>query len=516
MTIELEEMPKKPVFTSGLDEARKQMESIRADAEAKLAQLATIEKQLAEQERNIQYASEVIKERLGSIIESDKFLTFFKKPYVAWPQGKNKVLVYVPKFVKGFEVGWLIKEDETYFIYQLDQYSAWLGDVPQDLLQEINFKQEVQGTIEGDTLYFEAGAKDTIKKKLGHHLAQVNENQARITRGHIFDVIAEMVESGCLPFKPRRVSNDDLRQAKSEIKLRGYQKPAINKFLETGAVGIFYPTGAGKSFISLAAMDMLKGKKLLLVPSRTLAEQWEWYIETYCPHIKDEVKISTYQGYRDYEEEYILTVYDECQRLPADTFSRLSVIKTKYRIGLSASPHREDGRESYIFALTGFPVGLNWKEYMETVGRTYHPIFVHVVRSTTGKMAKLRELVDMTKKTFIFCDTIELGKQVSKMFDIPYIYGETMNRLQEIADHKVVAVSRVADLGVSVKDLQRIIEVDFLFGSRQQELQRTGRLMHSEAKNTKHDIIMTEQELSSYGKRLWALREKGFNIKILE
>ncbi|KKM62558.1 hypothetical protein LCGC14_1520460 [marine sediment metagenome] len=28
--------------------------------------------------------------------------------------------------------------------------------------------------------------------------------------------------------------------------------------------------------------------------------------------------------------------------------------------------------------------------------------------------------------------------------------------------------------------------------------------------------IMTEEELSSYGKRLWSLQEKGFKINIIE
>ena len=507
------EMPK---ITDPLTQAQKELDQIIADAEAKKRKLAEMQAAMAEQQANLQYAGEVLKEKLGNILEQDKFLTFFGKPYIAWPQGKNKVLVFVPKFVKGFQVGWLLKETDSFYVYQLDQYSAWLGDVPKALLDEINFRKEVDGVVQGNTLFFEPSQKEIIKKKLGHHLAEVGENQARITRGHVFDIIAEMVENGSLPFKAQPISENDLREPKSGIKLRSYQKPVMDKFLQTGAVGVFHPTGAGKSFVSLYAMDILKGPKLLIVPTRTLAEQWSWYIETYCPHVKDEVKIVTYQGWRDSEEEYTLTIYDECQRLPADTFSRLAVIKTKYRLGLSASPHREDGRESYIFALTGFPVGLNWREYMDTVGRTYHPIYVHVVRSNTGKMAKLRELLDMDKKTFIFCDTIELGKQVAKTYDIPYIYGETSNRLEEIDSHKVVAVSRVADLGVSVKDLERIIEIDFLFGSRQQELQRTGRLMHSEAKTTRHDIIMTESEFNQYGKRLWALREKGFTVKVLE
>ena len=51
------------------------------------------------------------------------------------------MLVAVPKFVKGFQVGWLWKETDTFYIYQFDQYSAWLGDAPADLLEAINFKR---------------------------------------------------------------------------------------------------------------------------------------------------------------------------------------------------------------------------------------------------------------------------------------------------------------------------------------------------------------------------------------
>lgn len=491
-----------------------ELEQIKEDADLKLMKLGEIEKAIKEQEKNLEYTSSVISTKLGNILEKEKFLEFFKKPYVIIPQGKNKILVAVPKFVKGFQVGWLWKETENYFIYLLDQYSAWLGDVPQELLQEINFKKEIDGTVQGDTIFYEPSQKEVIKKKLGYHLKDVGDNQAIIIRGHVFDVIADMIQNGCLPFKPKAVEKDDVRGKTSKIELRPYQKVAYEKFMETGAVGIFHPTGAGKSFIALYLMDIIKGKKIIIVPTKTLAEQWNYYIETYIPNLKEEIKISTYQGFRDMGEEYTLTIYDECQRLPADTFSRLSVIKTKYRIGLSASPHREDGRESYIFALTGFPVGLNWREYMDTVGKKYHPVYVHIVFSMSGKMRKLEQLVDFKKKTLIYCDTIELGKKIANQFNIPYIYGQTSHRLDEVKDNKVLVVSRVMDLGVSIKDLQRIIEVDFLYGSRGQELQRTGRLMHSDVAE-KHDIIMTESEITNYGKRLWALQEKGFDIKLV-
>lgn len=495
-------------------ELEQQLADIRERAALLSHDLETLESLKKKQEENLQYAAGVLNDKLGSVIESDKFLSFFKRPYVTIPTGKNRVLVAVPKFIPNFTVGWFWKETESFYIYQLDQYSVWLGDVPQELMAEINFKPAFQATVDGDKVVFSPESKDTVKKTLGPLITDVAENQARIVRGHQFDVLAEIISAGSLPFKPRPVDKADLRPAQSAIKLRPYQQVAEDRFLDTGAIGVFHPTGAGKSFIVMHVSDILKGPKLIVVPTRTLADQWAYYVETHIPHAKNEIKIVTYQGFRVDDTEYVLTVYDECQRLPADTFSRLATINTKYRLGLSASPYREDGRTDYIFALTGFPMGLDWKTYMTTVGRSYHPINVYVVRSTAGKLSKMASLIDMTKKTLVFCDTIELGKRAAAMLKVPYIYGQTNARLDILAQNRVTVVSRVMDLGVSIKDLQRIIEIDFLFGSRQQEIQRTGRLMHSELTDVRHDILMTQSELDQYGKRLWALQEKGFTIRI--
>ena len=493
---------------------QKELQEVKKTVDTELLRVAVLSNALTEREKAIEKTADFIDEKMGKNIDKQTFLEFFTKPYALIPNGKNSVLVAVPKFVKGFQVGWLWKETESFYIYQFDQYSALLGDAPAELIKEINFKTDFSVEIDGNILSFNSQQKGLIKQKFGYYLSEIGDETAKIKRGHIFDVIAESVKNGCLPFKPKTVEQKDIREQKSKIKLRPYQKKAVDKFLETGAVGVFHPTGSGKSFISLYLLDIIKGKKIIIVPTKTLVEQWKIYIEMNVPHIKDEVKIKTYQGYRDSGDEYMLTIYDECQRLPADTFSRLAVINTKYRLGLSASPHREDGRESYIFALTGFPVGLNWQEYMITVGKQYHPIFVHIIKSSAGKLKKLDELFDPNKKTLIFCDKIALGKQVANRLAIPYIYGQTDNRLENIQEHNAVCISRVGDLGISVKELQRIIEIDFLFGSRQQELQRSGRLMHSE-KAERHDIIMTEAEFKQYGKRIYALQEKGFSIKII-
>lgn len=495
-----------------LMEGRATLDDLRKTLNEVSVKLQEIEQKTADQEKQLDTTTEALAAIGG--LNTEEFKTFLGKPYITLPKGKNAVLVIVPKFVN-FHAGWLIQETETYNVFRFDRFSTWLGDAPADLLKEIEFKKEFNASIDGQKIRFDEDDLIAVKNRLRDHIKDIHRDTATIVKGHEFQIIAEMIEAGCLPFMARPVWKEDLRDARADITLREYQQAAYDKFMQTGAIGVFHPTGAGKSIIAMKICDVIKGPKLIIVPTVTLKDQWERYIAMWLPQIKNEFTIATYRGGKYTCQEWALVIYDECQHLPANTFSGLSLLRTRYRLGLSASPYREDGRESYIVALTGFPVGINWQEYMEATGRNYHPIRVHMVKDVPAKLVLLDKLVDRQKKTLIFCDTIGIGQRISKRLGVPFIYGETGNRLAVIRDNKIVAISRVGDLGISVKDLERVIEVDFLFGSRQQELQRTGRLMHSQVQEPQHDIIMTRDELVKYGKRLYALQEKGFKIKMI-
>ena len=95
------------------------------------------------------------------------------------------------------------------------------------------------------------------------------------------------------------------------------------------------------------------------------------------------------------------------------------------------------------------------------------------------------------------------------------IYGATRGRMDIIRKADVSVVSRVGDEGISIPELERVIEVSFLFGSRMQESQRFGRLMHSESDETEHIILMTEEEFHKYQKRLYAITERGFRLEVM-
>jgi len=199
--------------------------------------------------------------------------------------------------------------------------------------------------------------------------------------------------------------------------------------------------------------------------------------------------------------------------LPADTFSRLATLDCKYRLGQSATPMREDHRENFVFALTGYPLGLAWQDLMKILGKKYHDINVYIVANLQQKINLVTNLLDKESKTIIYVNLIDIGTKIANLLGVPFIHGATKNRIQIAKESKIFVASRVMELGISLKDLENIIEVDFLFGSRREQVQRTGRLFHS-AVAKKHDIIMTKEEFEKYGKRLHGLVEKGFRINL--
>jgi superfamily II DNA or RNA helicase len=202
-----------------------------------------------------------------------------------------------------------------------------------------------------------------------------------------------------------------------------------------------------------------------------------------------------------------------CHRLPAPMWSRFATLQTKYRLGFSATPYREDGREDLIMALTGYPVGLSWEQFLIARSIRKPRVICKVVSTDREKTTVLEDLLKVPLKTLIFVELIASGERIKKQFNLPFIYGATKDRLDIISKNLVTVVSRVGDEGISIKDLERTIEVEFLGKSRRQEAQRAYRLLHSVREDIVHIVIMTVKELDEFGKRFLALEEKGFKVE---
>jgi DNA excision repair protein ERCC-3 len=267
-------------------------------------------------------------------------------------------------------------------------------------------------------------------------------------------------------------------------KLRDYQTEGWKKFLETGAVGVYWPFGMGKTVLGIYAIAHLKGRKLVVCPTRTLVEQWEDRLQKWLSlGLRHDVRVVTYHSWEKVkDEDWTLVVFDEAHRLPANTFSRLASLRTKYRIGLSATPHREDGRENFIVALTGFPIGVDWTSFIRSGLIKKPDIEIRIVRNWTEKL-KIAETEAKVSKgsSIVFCDSIALGAQAAARLKCPHVHGETTKRLEILKGAKTAVVSRVGDEGLSLENLTKVVEIDFHGGSRRQESsQRVGRLFHAE------------------------------------
>lgn len=462
------------------------------------------------------------------------FEAFLEEPYCVVPAGEGEWRVVCPRWVD-FHIGVLERTTASYNVFRVNKYAKWLGDVPAALAEKFQFKEPLAAVVEGGFVHVRGAAdQDVAWERYKKHLTQRDgSTKLRIKKGAEFRLVADMIQDGILPFVPQAVSPEHLREAgawwapspwdkdqeeaaRRRLELRPYQERAWEEFLARGALGVYWPMGAGKTVIALHAMAHLKGGRfLVVVPTATLVEQWRERIHHHLHRdVAAKVDVVTYQGLKKVRDrKYLFAAFDECHVLPANTFAAAATIPCEYRMGLSATPYREDGRTDLIFALTGYPVGLDWGELIELGVIEVPTITLHLSETEADKTRKLEELLHEGKRTVVFCDGIDKGNALAKRFGLTFVDGSATRRLETIRACRQVIVSRVGDEGLSLPDLERVVEVDFLMGSRRQEGQRMGRLFHADRKG-EHWVLMTRDEHERYQKRLLAIREKGFRIRV--
>ncbi|MBA7490036.1 hypothetical protein ES702_00570 [subsurface metagenome] len=464
---------------------------------------------------------------------------FIEEPYIIEPYrfGKGGDViewrVYIPKMVE-FQVGRLERATHSYNVWTVNQYMRWFAEIPEEL--EGRFPQiEIELQVSDGLLMTDPSQTDQAWGKYRKFLLKREGPGAiKIKKGSEWELIAQILEDGGLPFAPMEVNPDDIRGRSKKgfalhekWEMRDYQTDAWNTFLEYGAIGIYWPFGGGKSQFGLELCDRLKGPKLIIAGgSGALREQWQKRLEAMPPARRKECHVVLYQSRSEIDrltkqyKQFTLIIFDESAHLPAKTFMRLSTIPTLYRLGLTGSPYREDGHINYIMALTGYPLGLAWSQFVVSGIITLAQVQVHVVKKQRHKLYILDQLLKRDLgKTIIFCDSLDLGDSVAQKYSLEWVHGATKNRIETIERNERVVVSRVGDEGLSIPEIDTVIEIDFLGGSRAQALQRAGRLQHRaiqpDQEPAVHHILMTEEELEKYGKRLLAYYDKGFKVDFL-
>lgn len=161
-----------------------------------------------------------------------------------------------------------------------------------------------------------------------------------------------------------------------------HQKTALSKAQkmfdpksELGGGGVLsLPCGYGKTYCATKiATDYLKCAALVIVPTENLMDQWVEAIESFVPGIKvgyiqrDRIKVEGMDivvamlhslCLKDYDaklfDRFGITIYDECHHIASEGFCKsMMKIRTKFTLGLSATPNRRDGLSHVFYKFLG-------------------------------------------------------------------------------------------------------------------------------------------------------------------
>jgi superfamily II DNA or RNA helicase len=190
----------------------------------------------------------------------------------------------------------------------------------------------------------------------------------RIKAMHYGDVLAYLEESG-IPCQDDVQQLPPLETLKSTVELRVYQNEALNKWRRARMRGILVlPTAAGKTFIALKAISLLKTQSLIVVPTLDLVDQWRSRVLE-CLSVEagavgggentvKMITVSTYDSaYLQAEllgNKFMFIIFDEVHHLASPGYMQIAEMYiAPYRMGLTATYERSDERHVLLPQLVG-------------------------------------------------------------------------------------------------------------------------------------------------------------------
>lgn len=132
-----------------------------------------------------------------------------------------------------------------------------------------------------------------------------------------------------------------------EIPLRDYQKKAVDAFCAVRQGYVVVPCGGGKTRIALGAVARLGLQALVLVHTKDLKIQWE----ANAAALKIPIRVRLIQSLPLDKElpPHDFLILDEAHHVAAMTFHNVvNRSIARYRLGLTATPEREDGLTKFL------------------------------------------------------------------------------------------------------------------------------------------------------------------------
>ena len=193
----------------------------------------------------------------------------------------------------------------------------------------------------------------------------------RVKACYYRDVLGFFRESG-LSFEDAVFDLPAFEQLEGSVELRAYQDKALDSWLAADKRGVLVlPTAAGKTFIALKAIELLKIQTLIVVPTLDLIDQWKKRVRE-CLNVEAGVigggenvvrmvTISTYDSAyiqaAHLGNKFMLLIFDEVHHLASPGYMQIAeMYSAPYRMGLTATYERGDMRHNLLPLLVGDPV----------------------------------------------------------------------------------------------------------------------------------------------------------------
>lgn len=197
------------------------------------------------------------------------------------------------------------------------------------------------------------------------------------------------------------------------ISPRPYQEDALKAWTAQGGRGVVVlPTGAGKTILAVMAIAARGRPCLVHVPTIDLMHQWYHTLRRFFGGPVGLVG----GGYREFHPITVTTydsalihvpqqgnrfgmlVFDECHHLPSEQLQFAAVASlAPFRLGLTATPDREDGRHAQLDSLCG-PIAYEIS-IRDLEGRTLAPY--DVITLPVDMTPEQREAYDAARATYV-------------------------------------------------------------------------------------------------------------------
>lgn len=202
---------------------------------------------------------------------------FFTTPYVLLPNGVQRWLLVVPRFV-GLRAGWPITITDAYAVYEVSRWTELLAPTPAWLREQLGLgTPPFQAIIDGLDLQITSGDPQQAYTLLGgsKSFSRRQGDVLRLRPASRITVLRRLIrEAGVLPFAAAPVP-ESLRRPSAVardaagvplLQLRPYQQTTYAELLARGAATLIARPQLGKSYVVLQALADVAGPKLLVAP----------------------------------------------------------------------------------------------------------------------------------------------------------------------------------------------------------------------------------------------------------